>query len=123
MCLCMAVCAQQTALGDFGGQNITTPVRHGTQVQLEALLRWVEMMPSQGCVVLAIAATLTAPAASGDKRKFPAQSPRLLAEVVLMTVVGIAVLALKAAELALPALEYPPAGLATTLPERFLLHI
>ena len=119
----MAVGAEQTTLGRLSCKNFITSIGHGSQVQLETFLGRIEMMPGQGCIVLSITAAFATPATFRDQREFPAQATCLLADVVLMPIVGVAVLALQATELPLPALEYPPTARAGSLSRQFLLHI
>ena len=110
MSLGMAVGTEQTALGRFHSQDCITSVGHGAQIQFEGLFGRVNVMPRQGRIVLTVPATLATPATLGDQGQLAAQATDLLAQIILVTIVCVVVLALAAAILALTPFERPPAN-------------
>lgn len=68
------------------------------------------MMPSQRGVILPIPTSLTTPASFSDQIELAALAPGLLANIVLVAIIGVGVLANPAAILALAAFKPAPAN-------------
>ena len=69
----------------------------------------IDVVPSQGRHVPVIAATGACTSSLTDQGEFSSQPSFLLANVVLITVVGVGVLAFDAAEASLPSTKLPAA--------------
>jgi hypothetical protein len=99
----VAIGAKQDAFGDFSLDLAFAPVRKRAEVQLEFLGKRIDMMPSERSNVLGVSAVGTLLLMTLQQVQFPAQATLLLADVALVSVVRVGVLAAQRAKPPLPA--------------------
>jgi hypothetical protein len=115
MCFGMAVRTKQDAFGEFLAYRRVAAVRKRAHVKLEMLLAGLDVMPGQGRKVPRVSARRASPACFLDEGKLALQSTRLLAEVGLVSVICIGVLACARAEPSLPSPQGSAACHACTI--------
>jgi hypothetical protein len=103
MLLGVTVRAKQNALGQFFANFASAAIGKRTHVQFEPLLRTIDVVPRQRCVISIVPAASATTAGLLYQFEFSARTPCLLRDVILMAVICIGVLAPSRTILALSA--------------------
>jgi hypothetical protein len=100
----MAIGTEKPAFSHLLPQYRITSIGHGPQVKLKEFLRRIQVVPGQSRIILSVSTSFAAPAPFCNQIQFAALPSGLLADIVLVAVIGVGILADPAAILALTSL-------------------
>jgi hypothetical protein len=105
----VTVRAEKDALFDFPLDSGPAAIGKHAEIEFEGLLLRIQMVPAQGSRIARVPTPRASASRFHEQLMLAVDSPQLLCRIILMSVVGLGVLAFPRAKLSLPARECPGA--------------